>query len=425
MKNTYLEQVLKQRLIPQPKEISFQDGECLILPEMSVELKTAENEEEFGAQINDLFEEYWHVSPLIKLSHSKEAEDFLEEEYKITVSRTKITISSHCSKGFQLAMKTLRQLAEPIRGTTFVEGYVLQPCKIHDYADSEFRAVRMNFSVYENDGEAEKKIRLAGALKFNYVFLDCANIFPFKSHSGFAGDGTKRPAFFRSLLDIADEVGITLIPCFNIFHQASMFEPGTEEHKVLNFHPEYASLFEPGGWSWCMSNPEAQAVIADLVHELYEFFECPDYFHIGKISSNEFRLCRSCAEKSAEELLSQQIAALYMSFDENRPRFILGKELSSNNKKIKASFPGDILLELNPGDKIPKGIDCVQNITDDESALSDKAGGTIVSYNEDLFATAADIAWNGKRQETYSADSFVQIKLNAVSDMEPVSRYDF
>ena len=44
MKNSYLEQVLRQRLIPQPKEITFQDGECLIQDEMSVELKTAENE---------------------------------------------------------------------------------------------------------------------------------------------------------------------------------------------------------------------------------------------------------------------------------------------------------------------------------------------------------------------------------------------
>ena len=43
MKNLYLEQVLKQRLIPQPKEISFQDGECLIQDGISVELKMKRN----------------------------------------------------------------------------------------------------------------------------------------------------------------------------------------------------------------------------------------------------------------------------------------------------------------------------------------------------------------------------------------------
>ena len=426
MKNAYLEEVLKQRLIPQPKEISFQDGECLIQNEMSVELKTAENEEEFGKLINDLFTEYWNVSPLIKLTHSKAAEEFLEDEYEIMVSRTKITLTSHCSKGLQLAMKTLRQLAEPIRDTAYLEGYVLQPCKIHDYADSEFRAVRITLNQYDDLGMAENMIRLTGSLKFNYIFLDCAAIFPFKSHPGFRWtDDVKRPAFFRSLLDTADEAGVTLIPCFNIVHQASFRAYDTAEHKVLNFHPEYAPLFEPGGWSWCMSNPESQTAVAGLVHELYEFFECPDYFHIGKISSREFRLCRSCAEKSADELLSQQIAMLYQSFGEDRPRFVLGKEPSDTKKKIKVCFPGDILLELNDGEKLVKGIDCIQNIANADSVLAEEAGGTIVDFGEDLFAAAADIAWNGKKQETYSADSFVQIKLNAIADMEPVSRYDF
>lgn len=426
MKNSYLEQVLKQRLIPQPKEITFQDGECLIEDEMSVELKTAENEEEFGVQINELFEEYWHASPSIKLSHSKAAEDFLEEEYEILVSRKKITLTSHCSKGLQLAMKTLRQLAEPVRGTAVLEGYVLQPCRIHDFADSEFRAVRITLRNYDEAGMIERKIRLAGALKFNYIFLDCARIFPFRSHPGFSHmDNVKRPAFFRTLLDIADDVGVTLIPCFNIFHQASLSEFETEEHKILNLHPEYAPLFEPGGWSWCMSNPEAQSVVSDLVHELYHFFECPDYFHIGNISSREFRFCRNCAGKSADELLSQQIAMLYMSFGEERPRFIMGKEISSVNRKIKVSFPGDILLELNEGEKIPQGVDCIQNILDEDSILAEEAGGTIVDFDENLFAAAADIAWNGTKQEKYSSDSFVQIQLNAIADMEPVSRFDF
>ena len=424
MKNSYFEQVLRQRLIPQPKEVEFLDGECVICPEISVELKTAENEEEFGCLVNDLFEDYWHISPLIKLTHSKQAEDFLEEEYMITVSRSKITLTSHCSKGLQLAMKTLRQLAEPIRGTAALEGYVLQPCRIHDYADSEFRAVRINLSIYGDIGSIEKEIRFAGALKFNYIFLDCSRCFPFRSHPGFAvGEYMKRPAFFRALLDIADEVGITLIPCFNIFHHASFAEEGTEEHAVLNFHPEYAPLFEPGGFTWCMSNPESQAVVAGLVHELYEFFECPDYFHIGNISGEDFRLCRSCAEKSTEELLSQQIAMLYLSFGENRPRFVLGK--TAGSKKIKVSFPGDILLVLNDGDKIPKGIDCVQNITDEDSVLAEEAGGTIADFDDDFLAVAADVAWNGKRQEKYFTDSMVQIKLNTVADMEPVSPHDF
>lgn len=175
-----------------------------------------------------------------------------------------------------------------------------------------------------------------------------------------------------------------------------------------------------------MSNPESQAVVSGFVHELYEFFERPDYFHIGKISSKEFRLCRNCAAKSADELLSLQIGMLYMSFGEDRPRFVLGKEKSSEKKKVKVSFPGDILLELNDGEKVIDGIDCVQNISSEDAVLAEDAGGTIFDLDAQISEdAAADIAWNGRKQQEYSADALVQVKLNVIADMEPVTPFDY
>ena len=82
-------------------------------------------------------------------------------------------------------------------------------------------------------------------------------------------------------------------------------------------------------------------------------------------------------------------------------------------------------MVLNDGDKIPKGIDCIQNITDEDSVPAEEAGGTITDFDDDFLAVAADVAWNGKRQEKYFTDSIVQIKLNTVADMEPVSPHDF
>ena len=50
---------------------------------------------------------------------------------------------------------------------------------------------------------------------------------------------------------------------------------------VLNKHPEYAPLFEPDGWSWCLSNPAARRYIEDIVTELCDIFDEPEFFHIG------------------------------------------------------------------------------------------------------------------------------------------------
>ena len=84
------------------------------------------------------------------------------------------------------------------------------------------------------------------------------------------------------------------------------------------------------------------------------------------------------------------------------------------------------MLELNEGEKIPEGVDCVQYFQNENSVLADDAGGTVFDLNDELLPiSAADIAWNGKGQDNYSTDAFVQVKLNAVADMEPVSHHDF
>ena len=423
MINSVLETVLKQRLIPQPKRIDFRGGECLIAGGVSVEIKTAEDDEDFPGMVSDLFREYWNVKPEIRHAHSVSAENFLEDQYEVRVSRERITLIAHCEAGLALAMKTLRQLAEPIRGTMTTEGHILQPCRIQDWADSEFRSARLKITPETTLAEAEKKIRLAGDWKFRYVIVESMGVFPFKSHPEFGWkDQMKSASFFRTLLDTADDCGVSLIPAFDIFHKASMTDAGTGKHAVLNFRREFAPLFEPDGESWCMSNPCAREIIADLVSELHEFFERPDYFHIGRIGKNEFARCRTCCLESEEQLLLKQILELYKAFGEERPRFLVGKcDSESGKEKITLSLPADLLLELDAGDGIPETFDSVIDLTKRRTDLPETAGGVTVSLDisPESVAEAAEIAWNGGKPEKIACSAVAETFLRIIPEMDP------
>ena len=410
-----------RRLIPLPKDIRFAEGELLLENGVAVELKTAENEEHFADLITDLFQEYWGIAPVVKLAGSKTAESFLEDQYQISIQSKKITLVSHCEKGLQLAMKTLRQLAEPCR--CGVQGFWLKCCKIKDYADTEFRAVKLKIVPEESITDVEKELRFAAAMKFNYAFVEPVGIFPFKSHPEFGWrDQMKRSADFRHLLDVADECGIKLIPCFNIFHGSFSCDYFSGQHAVLNFHRDLASLFEPGGESLCFSNPETRKVISDLILELYDFFEQPEYFHLGCLNDSDFRQCRECCAMEPGDLVSEYILSFYDIFTgEERPRFIFGKNPSQEEqKKIALSLPGDILLEMKEGQTIPDGLDILMELNSSFTDLPADAGGVVfpLDYRVESMGEMADLAWNSKQFRITRKEDIIQNYHFVVWDMD-------
>jgi hypothetical protein len=114
----------------------------------------------------------------------------------------------------------------------------------------------------------------------------------------------------KRLKAIADDLGVTLIPQFNVFGHATNARSACGKHATLDLKPEYQPYFEPlGGWNWCLSNPNTIELQKKLIKELYELFGCPGYFHIGCDEAN-VPTCPNCIKQSYSTLLVNHISEI-------------------------------------------------------------------------------------------------------------------
>lgn len=361
MKNKYFEEILKSRLIPVPREVQFDDGVCEITGSLDVEINISEEDPAAAEWIGNRFVRFWDAAPRIRLQTKKEMESFAPEEYEIKISEKALVISARTRTGVFHALKTLRQLAEAKRGTRKTECYVLQPGTIRDRPALDFRAVHICIFPETPMTHVEKQIRFAASLKFNYVIIESWGVFPFRSHPEFAWkDKVKSRKEFEHLLEVAEECGIRLFPQFNIFGHAAMSREWTAKHAVLDFSRELEPLFEPDGWSFCLSNPETKKVLLDLITELHDFYGRPGFFHIGCDEAYDYRTCRACAEQDSVQLLADHIRFFHDRLAEMGARSIMWHDMllrkddprwegcvrngEERAEEILKSLPKDILI---------------------------------------------------------------------------------
>ena len=194
-----------------------------------------------------------------------------------------IAIEASSLAGVRHAFHTLRQIAFPARGGLTTSGFIMPAFAIEDAPSLGFRGMHFCWFPEHRVQTIERQIRLAAYYKFNYVVLENWGVWRSESCPWFGWpDGKMTSAEIRSLRAIADDLGITLVPQFNVFGHASLSRVRTGNHATLDFAPEYEPLFEPySGWNWCLSNETARNTIKTLCLELHDLFGRPPFFHIG------------------------------------------------------------------------------------------------------------------------------------------------
>lgn len=87
-------------------------------------------------------------------------------------------------------------------------------------------------------------------------------------------------------------LGIELVPMFNMLGHASASRGCYGKHVVLDQNPRLQNLFTPDGWAWNIKSDEVVLLLKKVRRELYDLFGQGDYIHIGcdeayYISKNE------------------------------------------------------------------------------------------------------------------------------------------
>jgi hypothetical protein len=253
---------------------------------------------------------YGKAAPKVKAGKAnlKVAKD--PEAYSVTADEKGVKVAANTIAGVRWASYTLRQIAIAKRGTFKTEGRILPKLSIVDRPHLSFRAIHFCWFPETRPEQIERSIRLAALLKFNYAIIEPWGTYKSEKHPWRAWpNANMTKAETKRLVKLGKELGITLIPQINTYGHASFSRGVSQKHSALDMNPEYEPLFEPGGWNWCLSNPETRRVLKELIAEIHDNFDCPPYFHLGFDEATK-QSCPECIKHSNTKLVADHLISL-------------------------------------------------------------------------------------------------------------------
>lgn len=289
------ERIIKSRLVPAPKSVSLTDGPDVVLDgTLGVTLACTKEGPAAAKEVRRLFKAWFGITPTLASGDASRPFQ-TADAYRITANDKTLSIEAADLGGARNAMRTLRQIAEPVRGTRELKAYFVPELTIDDAPAMAFRGFHICWFPENTPVQMERFIRLAAYYKMNMIVIDPWGNFVSEKHPELAWPGaTMTKKEIRRLVTIANDLGVTLIPQFNLFGHASAARSCSGKHAILDLHPELQPLFEPLGWTWCLSNPETTKVIEEVVVEMHEAFGRPPYFHAGCDEAEDMGTCATC-----------------------------------------------------------------------------------------------------------------------------------
>ncbi len=317
------QQILSHRINPRPAEFTATGDEIYKIDSNAV--FTIRTKEEVSC-LKNIFHMFWNCDPVVRYENADTGKS--GEAYAVTVSENGITISAENRTGVLHALKTLRQLAEQERGVLEFSCYELPYCEIADAPRIGFRALHICWFPENKQYQIERAIRLAAYYKFNYVILETWGVFPFKTAPFLCWQeyAVNRKELARIIAE-AKELGLTIIPQFNILGHASGSRENGGKHVTINRFPQYASLFEPDGWSFCLSNPETKRILSECVLDMWETFGRQPFFHIGSDEARLLATCRTCRRQNKKELVKSHLLYFYDLLKEHGTRAMMWHDM--------------------------------------------------------------------------------------------------
>ena len=230
------------------------------------------------------------------------------DRYALKVTSAGVTVKGADGGGLMDGIKTLVQLICPDVLEEGRESFYITAAEAHDSPAIPFRAV--HFCVFPDSSlyNLEKAIHLAGFLKMTHVILEFWGTFRYECLPELAWkEKSFSKAELKPLVELARSYGMEVIPMSNQFGHATQSRSCYGRHVVLNRNPRLARLFEPDGWTWCLSNPDTYRLLSEVRAELADFCGEGKYFHVGFDEAYSFATCDRCRKRVPHELLAEYL----------------------------------------------------------------------------------------------------------------------
>ncbi|MCR4578532.1 MAG: family 20 glycosylhydrolase [Clostridiales bacterium] len=233
------------------------------------------------------------------------------DSYAIKACKTGVCVAAKDAVSLLDGIKTLVQLICPIDLTEGSEAFYVSAAEIHDAPAIAFRAIHLCIFPDTSLFNIEKAIHLAGFLKFTHVVLEFWGTFRYECLPALSWRGRSfSKEELAPLVELARSYGMEIIPMVNHCGHASQSRSRYGRHTVLDQDPRLSCLFEPDGWTWCLSNPDTYKLQQAMRNELEDLCGPGSYFHLGFDEAYSFATCDRCRRRVSHELLAEYLNRL-------------------------------------------------------------------------------------------------------------------
>lgn len=233
--------------------------------------------------------------PADESANSDNMESENSDGYSLCITPSLIRIKASGAQNLLHGFFTLLQLIEADSLVPGKEKYCLPCLHIRDFPATPFRGVHLCIFPETPFTFIEKAIRLAGFLKYTHIVLEPWGMIPFSCFPQCAWPNAYTKEQIRSLVRQANAFGMEVVPCLNHLGHASSCRANYGRHTVLSRTPALATLFEPDGWTWCISNPDVRNLLRKIREEFCDLCGDGSFFHIGCDEAWSFGSCRKCS----------------------------------------------------------------------------------------------------------------------------------
>lgn len=245
-------------------------------------------------------------------------------EYTVRVTEHGFELAASDRVGLTHAFFTALQLFHPMCLEEGAARFRAPYVSIQDRPDLAFRGIHLCVFPETSLLLLEKAIKMAGFMKLTHVVLEFWGTLQFDVMS----DLHWRHRFFtkeeiRPLVDMAHSMGMEVVPMFNHLGHASGSRERYGRHVVLNQNPKHALLFEPDGWTWCLSNPETLRLLRAIRQELMELCGPGGYFHVGCDEAYSYATCDRCRHNGGPGILAEYLNGLEEEMGSEGRRIIM------------------------------------------------------------------------------------------------------
>lgn len=244
------------------------------------------------------------------------------EAYRLETTEVETVVRAGTARGLLYGVETLLQLVEP--------GGRVIGARIEDWPELSFRGVHICIFPGTNLDDVRRAILMAARYKYNAVVIEPWASLASPSHPYMAYENAYTARELRPLVELARGLGMDVIPALNSWGHASGMRSRSGMHVVLDRFPDKAALFEPGGWSFCLSNPAIYGNLFDRYAELMELAGPSPYFHAGMDEAwgwGGHQPCPRCSEKVPHELIAAHIGRLHAHLASKNRRAIMWHDM--------------------------------------------------------------------------------------------------